>query len=55
LTGAVSTAAIPASFGIVDWRILAGAAGAGAIAGLFGIPLANKIKSKLPVRKKVTP
>jgi len=49
--GAVATASIPASFGVFDWRILAGAAGVGAIAGFFGIPLAKIVKDKLPKRK----
>lgn len=44
--GAVATATIPASFGVVDWRILAGAAALGALGGLFGFDVAKNIKGR---------
>lgn len=49
--GAVATAMIPPSFGVMDWRIIAGAAGAGAVAGFFGIDLAKFAKAKMADRK----
>lgn len=47
ITGAVSTAAIPATMGVFDWRILAGTAAAGAVAGFFGVDLAGVVKKKM--------
>lgn len=42
--GAVATAAIPATYGIVDWKILAGAAALGGIGALCGISVPSAIK-----------
>lgn len=46
LTGAVSTAAIPAGMGVMDWRILAGAAALGGIGALAGVNVADRLKRK---------
>lgn len=51
VSGAVGMAAIPAGMGMYDWRVLAGAAAAGAVAGWFGVDLAKNIKAKLPKGK----
>jgi len=44
LSGAAAMAAIPPSLGCLDWRIIAGSAAAGAVAGWFGVDLAKKVK-----------
>jgi len=46
VTGAVSTAAAPASMGVIDWRVLAGAAVLGAVGGFFGFDIAGAVKRK---------
>jgi uncharacterized membrane protein YfcA len=45
VTGAASAAVIPPSVGIMDWRIIAGAAAAGGVCGLFGVNLAQRVKN----------
>lgn len=54
LTGAVATGALPPSVGLYDWRIIAGAAAAGGVAGLFGINLAARVKRYMAARKAPT-
>jgi len=54
IVGAVSTAAIPASYGIKDWRVLAASAAIGGIGALFGVnvpKMAKAAKGKLAARK----
>jgi len=46
LTGAVSTGLLPGTIGIYDYRVLAGCAIAGGIAGWFGVDLAGMVKRK---------
>lgn len=55
LTGAVATAALPPSVGLYDWRIIAGAAAAGGVAGLFGINLSQRVKRYAAARKASPP
>jgi len=52
LAGAVATATIPAGFGVIDWKVLAGAAAAGAVGGFFGIDVAGVIKKRLPSNRR---
>jgi uncharacterized membrane protein YfcA len=49
--GAAATAGIPFGMGWYNWRILLGAAVAGAIGGLFGINVAKRVREYLPKRK----
>ncbi|HBA72199.1 MAG TPA: hypothetical protein DCZ63_08445 [Geobacter sp.] len=51
-SGAAGMAAIPVGMGVYDWRVLAGAAAAGAVAGWFGVDLAKHIKTKLPAKTR---
>jgi hypothetical protein len=37
LGGAVATAVIPLGYGVVDWRVLTGAAVIGGVGGVFGL------------------
>lgn len=53
--GAVATAAIPATNGILDWRILAGAAAMGAVGGFFGVNVAQRVKRYAAARKAPPP
>lgn len=55
LAGAVATAALPASAGMYDWRVLCGAAVAGAIGGWFGVDVAGRVKRAMPRKAKETP
>lgn len=48
--GAIGTAAIPATMGILDWRVLAGAAAVGGLGGLFGVDVAKLAKQKMGKR-----
>jgi len=45
--GAIGTAAIPASMGMLDWKILAAAAAVGGLGGLFGVDVARLAKAKM--------
>lgn len=49
--GSVATAAIPLGAGCYDWRIVAGAAVAGAVGGLLGVNVAAMAKKMLAKRK----
>lgn len=51
LTGAVATASLPPSIGVLDWRIIAGAAVIGGIGSLCGVNVAATIKRKSAERK----
>jgi len=51
LGGAIATAGIPASFGVMDWRLLAGMAALGAIGGFCGVNVAARIRRVLPQKK----
>lgn len=42
--GAAATAAIPASLGFMNPKVLAGAAVLGAVGGFFGVDVAGKIR-----------
>jgi len=44
ISGATGMAAIPVGMGMMDWRVIAGSAAAGAVAGWFGVDLAKKVK-----------
>ena len=50
--GAIGTAAIPATMGLFDWRVLAAAAAVGGLGGLFGVDVAKLAKQKM---QKVKP
>lgn len=45
--GAVGMAAIPASMGLYDWRVLAASAAIGGLGGLFGVDVAKLAKQKM--------
>lgn len=45
--GAIGTAAIPATMGVYDWRIILGAAAVGGLGGLFGVDVAQVVKRKM--------
>lgn len=45
--GAIGTAAIPATMGVMDWRVLAAAAAVGGLGGLFGVDVAKMAKQKM--------
>ena len=47
VSGATGMAVIPPAMGIYDWRIIAGAAAAGAVAGWFGVDLGKTLKAKM--------
>lgn len=51
LGGAVATAALPPSVGILDWRVIAGAAAVGAVGGLFGVNVAGWARRQWAARK----
>jgi hypothetical protein len=51
LGGAVATAAIPFSYGVVDYRVLAGSAALGAIGGLCGVNVAGMARRYAAKRK----
>jgi uncharacterized membrane protein YfcA len=50
---AAATAAIPLSMGVLDWKILAGAAAAGLIGGALGVNVPAVIKGAVARTAKV--
>jgi hypothetical protein len=55
LGGAVATAAVPLGYGIVNPKVLAGAAALGAVGGLCGVNVAGMVKRYAAKRKAPTP
>jgi len=51
LGGAIATAAIPAGMGVLNPKVLAGAAVLGAVGGLFGVNVAQRVRRMLPQKK----
>jgi nitrate/nitrite transporter NarK len=52
--GAAATAAIPLGYGVVNWKLLAGAAALGAVGGFFGVNIPAAVKRYLPKKKPPT-
>jgi len=53
--GAIATAAIPAGMGVWDLKVLAGAAAIGAIGGLCGVNVAQRVQRAMAQRKAPPP
>ena len=51
LGGAVATGSLPLSLGVLDWRVIAGAAAVGAVGGLFGVSVAGWARRQWAARK----
>jgi hypothetical protein len=54
VTGAATTAAAVASYGLMEWRILTAAAVLGGVGGVCGVNVAKVIRRKKEVRSQVT-
>lgn len=48
IAGAAATAAIPAGFGLLNWKVLAASAAIGGLGGFFGLDVARILRQKIP-------